>query len=59
VNARWRADVAWHLPAELRGDSWKHVADRLYVAARDGNVNDAVVALRLALQLEQVPRLPP
>jgi transposase len=31
---------------------------RLYVAARDGNVNDAVVALRLVLQLEQVPCLP-
>ena len=48
-----------HLPAERRErDSWKHVADRLYVAARDGNVNDAVVALRLVLQLEQVPCLP-
>jgi hypothetical protein len=32
--------------------------DRLYVAARDDVVNDAVVALRLVLQLEQVPCLP-
>jgi hypothetical protein len=38
--------------------SWKHVVDRLYVAARDDVVNDAVVALRLVLQLEQVPCLP-
>jgi len=34
------------------------VSDQLAKAAKGGDVNDAVVALRLVLLLEQVPCLP-
>ena len=38
--------------------TWQHVSDQLAKAAKGGDVNDAVVALRLVLLLEQVPCLP-
>ncbi|MGB5181710.1 MAG: hypothetical protein WBO12_05925 [Xanthobacteraceae bacterium] len=45
-----------HLPAGHRQRStWQHVAKQLAAAASGGDINDAVISLRLVLQLEQVP----
>jgi hypothetical protein len=51
--------IARHLPAQCREQHiWRHVAEQLAKAARGGDVDDVVVSLRLALQLERVPCLP-
>jgi hypothetical protein len=62
MTLRTLADVrelVEHLPAERRKlDTWRHVAKQLAVAADSGDINEAVIALRLVLQLERVPCLP-
>ena len=51
--------IARHLPAECRERHiWRYVADQLAAAARGGSIDNVVVSLRLALQLERVPYLP-
>jgi hypothetical protein len=48
-----------HLPDGHRQRStWRHVAKQLAAAADGDDINDAVISLRLVLQLEDVPCLP-
>jgi hypothetical protein len=47
-----------HLPAEARErEAWRYVANQLAAAAHGGDVDEVATALRMALQLDQVPCL--
>ena len=49
-------ELVHNLPREHRErKTWRHVSGQLAKAAKVGDINDAVVALRLVLLLEQVP----
>jgi len=51
--------IARHLPARCREQHiWRHVAEQLAKAARGGDLDDVIVSLRLALELQRVPCLP-
>ena len=39
-------------------ETWRYVANQLAEAACGGDIKDVEIALRLILQLEQVPCLP-
>ena len=62
MTLRTLADVRTllgHVPAQRRRlDTWRHVAKCLNEAARGGSIEDAVIALRLVLMLENVSCVP-